>query len=290
LKCDPKQVGLVPYGVEVKQESLDLQADEHTLARVLRTKQFWLCTVISFSGLFLRNVIVVHIAIHAADLGIPTTAGATILSVAAGVSTGGRIVIGGIRDKIGYKSALLIVNLTGLAVFPLLLVARELWMLYLFAVIFGSSLWTTSAIMGPLMAELFGLESHGVIFGVTEFASMNPSDRVLDVCCGTGAQVLEYGRRGIIATGIDISPAMLRMVERNRMKRKLNNVSFQLADAANLPFLDSHFDYATISSGLHDKGKVVRDRVISEMKRVVKQHGTFVFMDFRVPLPQNVWA
>jgi len=123
-----------------------------------------------------------------------------------------------------------------------------------------------------------------------EFSGMNAGDTVLDVCCGTGEQVLEYGRRGIIATGIDISPSMLKSAVRNKERQQLESVSFQLADATNLPFLDSHFDYATISFGLHDKGKVVRDRVISEMKRVVKQHGTFVFIDFRVPLPQNVWA
>jgi len=49
-----------------------------------------------------------------------------------------------------------------------------------------------------------------------EFSGMSPGDRVLDVCCGTGAQVLEYGRRGIIATGVDISPSMLKIALRNR--------------------------------------------------------------------------
>lgn len=125
---------------------------------------------------------------------------------------------------------------------------------------------------------------------VTEFAGMNPSDRVLDVCCGTGVQVLEYGRRGIIATGIDISPAMLRMAERNGTKQNLDNVSFQLADAANLPFTNNYFDYVSISFGLHDKVSSVRHRVVSEMKRVAKQHGVLILVDFQVPLPKNLWA
>jgi ubiquinone/menaquinone biosynthesis C-methylase UbiE len=125
---------------------------------------------------------------------------------------------------------------------------------------------------------------------VTEFAGMNPGDRVLDVCCGTGAQVLEYGRRGIIATGIDISPVMLRMAERSGVEENLDCVSFQLADAANLPFRDNYFDHVSISFGLHDKVSSVRFRVVSEMKRVVKQHGTLILIDFQVPLPRNVWA
>lgn len=123
-----------------------------------------------------------------------------------------------------------------------------------------------------------------------EFSGMNAGDRVLDVCCGTGAQVLEYGRRGIIAIGIDTSPSMLNIAARNRMRQELANVSFQLAEATNLPFPDGYFDYVSVSFGLHDKEKSIRDKVISEMKRVVKQEGALIFIDFQVPLPKNVWA
>jgi len=123
-----------------------------------------------------------------------------------------------------------------------------------------------------------------------EFSGMKAGDKVIDVCCGTGAQVLEYGRHGIIATGIDSSQDMLKIAIRNRMRRKAINVSFQLADAANLPFPDGYFDYATVSFGLHDKVKPVRYQIISEMKRVVKQNGALILVDFQVPLPRNAWA
>ncbi len=125
---------------------------------------------------------------------------------------------------------------------------------------------------------------------VAQFAGMNPGDQVLDVCCGTGAQVLEYGRRGILATGTDISPAMLKMAERNKVKQSLDNVSFQLADAASLPYADNYFDYVSVSFGLHDKLRGIRSRVVSEMKRVTKQHGALILVDFRVPLPRNILA
>ena len=123
-----------------------------------------------------------------------------------------------------------------------------------------------------------------------EFSGMKAGDKVIDVCCGTGAQVLEYGRRGIDATGIDISPSMLKIATRNRIKHKVVNISFQLADATDLPFPDGYFDYASISLGLHDKEKPVRYQIISEMKRVVKQDGALVIIDYQVPLPRNVWA
>jgi len=123
-----------------------------------------------------------------------------------------------------------------------------------------------------------------------EFSGMKAGDRVLDVCCGTGSQVFEYGRRGIIATGIDISSSMLNIAARNKMKQGLMDVSFKLVDATNLPFAGSSFDYASISFGLHDKEKEIRDRVISEMKRVVKQEGALILIDFKVPLPKHLWG
>jgi ubiquinone/menaquinone biosynthesis C-methylase UbiE len=139
-----------------------------------------------------------------------------------------------------------------------------------------------STLIDPLLKDLRTF--------VAEFAGMKPGQRVLDVCCGTGAQVLEYGHRGIIATGIDLSPEMLRIAERNRVKENQYNVFFQLADAANLPFADNQFDCASISFGLHDKVSSARSMVVSEMIRVVKQQGALVLVDFQIPLPRNMWA
>jgi len=125
---------------------------------------------------------------------------------------------------------------------------------------------------------------------IAQFTDLNPGDRILDVCCGTGAQILEYAQRGPIAVGIDNDPAMLKAAERNRVKQKLDNISFQLTDAMSLPFQDNYFDYVSISFGLHDKIRGVHNRVVSEMKRVVKQHGALILADYQVPLPRNIWA
>jgi ubiquinone/menaquinone biosynthesis C-methylase UbiE len=123
-----------------------------------------------------------------------------------------------------------------------------------------------------------------------EFSGMKAGDKVIDVCCGTGAQVLEYATHGIIATGIDISPNMLKIATRNKVRHNAVNVSFQLADATELPFPNGYFDYASISLGLHENRKPTRYKIISEMKRVVKQNGALILIDFQVTLPRNVWG
>ena len=120
-----------------------------------------------------------------------------------------------------------------------------------------------------------------------KFSGMKAGDRVLDVCCGTGAQVFYYAQRGVIATGIDLDPNMLKLVGKDKRKKALQNVSFQIADAQNLPFKDNFFDYASISFALHEKERTARDKIISEMKRVLKKDGALIFIDFSVPLPKN---
>jgi len=119
---------------------------------------------------------------------------------------------------------------------------------------------------------------------------MTAEDRVLDICCGTGAQVIRYGMNGIKAVGIDNDLNMLKLASKNKTKRQLTNISFHLSDATDLPFSDDYFNYSSIMFGLHDKEKPVRDRVIGEMKRVVKHNGRFIFVDFEVPLPMNRWG
>ena len=123
---------------------------------------------------------------------------------------------------------------------------------------------------------------------VPEFSGMKAGDRVIDVCCGTGAQVLEYEHHGISAVGVDIDPAMLKIATRNSMRQKATDVSFQLADATSLPFPDGYFDYASISLALHDKEQHIRHQILSEMKRVIRQDGALILIDYYVPLPRNV--
>ena len=111
----------------------------------------------------------------------------------------------------------------------------------------------------------------GIRARVPDFSGMKAGDRVLDVCCGTGAQTFFYASKGIISWGIDVDPGMIEFAEKRKRRLGLNNPFFQRASAGNLPFRNALFDHASISMGLHEKEGPLRDRIISEMKRVVKE-------------------
>jgi ubiquinone/menaquinone biosynthesis C-methylase UbiE len=125
---------------------------------------------------------------------------------------------------------------------------------------------------------------------LVDFSGMKAGNSALDVCCGTGAQVIEYGRRGINAVGIDLDENMLAFAFKNKSLLKMENIAFFVADATALPFKDNSFDFVSVSFALHDKPPDVRNAVVSEMKRVVKPEGALLFMDFNIPLPRNIWG
>ena len=78
---------------------------------------------------------------------------------------------------------------------------------------------------------------------LADFSGMKAGDSALDVCCGTGAQVIEYGGRGINAMGIDSDKNMLAFAVKNKLRLKMDNISFYIADAMALPFDDNCFDF-----------------------------------------------
>jgi len=50
--------------------------------------------------------------------------------------------------------------------------ARELWMLSLFAVVYGFAHGGLFTVISPIVAEYFGLRTHGALFGIVFCSSM----------------------------------------------------------------------------------------------------------------------
>ena len=166
LKRDPRKIGQLPYGgdgLEEKGGSLDTG---FSLREAIRTWQFWTLGVALLCFTMSEGTVLVHIVSHAIGLGISVTNAALIIPIIGGISIPGRILMGIAGDRIGNKPAWTICFIFLTISFFLLLEARELWLLYLFAVIFGFGYGGLSALISPIVAELFGLSSHGVIFGV----------------------------------------------------------------------------------------------------------------------------
>jgi MFS family permease len=172
LVRDPGKMGLAPDGGK-HGHPFDQAAPERglTLQEAARTVQFWTMCFAFFVVLFCAITVLMHLVTHAIDLGIAPTNAAAALSALGGASIVGRFIMGGAGDRIGNKAALVICFVCLVSSLVWLQLADQLWMLFLFALVYGFAHGGFFALVSPLTADLFGTRSHGVIFGIVACAA-----------------------------------------------------------------------------------------------------------------------
>lgn len=113
---------------------------------------------------------------------------------------------------------------------------------------------------------------------------IRPGDTILDLACGPGPLLLELAELYPDCTfiGADLSPNMLRHLEKEAASRGLKNVSVLLEDIRTLPSLNnSKVDLVITTSALHhvptEQG--LRD-VFKRIKSVLRPDGGFYVFDF----------
>jgi MFS family permease len=141
----------------------DQRNEGSTLREAVCTKQFVLVCLLYFSFLFCVVSITVHLVIHAIGLGIPATRAAFTLSLIGGACIVGMNVMGNIADRFSNKVGLgFSYSLMGWSLVWLIPSHSE-WSFYLFSIAFGFAYGGMQVLFSPLVAELFGTRSHGVI-------------------------------------------------------------------------------------------------------------------------------
>lgn len=111
--------------------------------------------------------------------------------------------------------------------------------------------------------------------------SIQPGNRVLDLCTGSGDVALWIARRhpACRVVGVDVSQEMLKVARARAVG--LSNVTFEAADALRLPFEEASFDVAIISFGLRNLVDLTAG--LREMRRVTKDGGQVTSLDLGKP-------
>jgi len=106
-----------------------------------------------------------------------------------------------------------------------------------------------------------------------------PKDKnstILDLCCGTGEQLLTMERAGYKNLhGLDLDPSMIAYAKRNSTL-----IHFFEGDAANTGFPAASFDIVMTSLAIHDKNQALREAIINETLRLLKPGGFALAADF----------
>lgn len=177
LKRDPSQIGLLTDGVAPDAGKVEIQAKEgnnqtvgFSLLQASRTRSFWLLWLIWLmypSGL---HLITTHIVPRATDIGISAMEAAVVISMIGGSHILGTLLVGKVSDNIGRKVPAIFCAILQAGAMALLIWAQDLWVFYLFAVVYGLAYGGLSLTVVALVGDIFGLRNMGIIMGILNIA------------------------------------------------------------------------------------------------------------------------
>jgi len=166
LKKPPLMSSPQPEKIQNKQA---VPAVGITLKQSLTTWQFWTLMVIFLCVGYCTFTITVHLVPHITDLGISSALAAGVLAVTGALQSLGGILLGFLADKIASRKVILISFILVTASLFLLVPITTIMPFYLFAVFYSIGIGGSTAMESTVVAEMFGMRSHGVILGAVSF-------------------------------------------------------------------------------------------------------------------------
>lgn len=106
-----------------------------------------------------------------------------------------------------------------------------------------------------------------------------PKGRALDVCCGTGNDVIYFAKNGFRSFGIDISLIALKQAKEKAEKNKVN-VNLVLGDVIALPFKSSVLSFVNDRGCFHHVKPEDRKNFSKELHRVMKKNALYTMKCF----------
>jgi MFS family permease len=164
LRSNPSAMGLAPDG-EVVSKTQNSIPSGFSLKEAVRKYQLWFILLMYFVYGFSSTSINVHLVPDAIGAGISAAVAATILATMGGIQLIGRIGLGLLGDRIGNKFIFIIGFILAILSLFWAVLNHATWAFFVFAIFFGLAQGGISTSQSPLIAGLFGLKSHGLIFG-----------------------------------------------------------------------------------------------------------------------------
>lgn len=175
----PEDIGLLPDGAaqpiagEAPRAASNIVdaawvATDWTLVRAVRTGRFWWIVVGYFCALFAWYAVQVHQTRYLVEIGFSASLAAWMLGLVSVIAIPGQIGFGALSDRVG-REWVWTVGCAGFAICYAMLIAMEhapsLTLLYAMVIAQGFMGYAMTAVMGPIVVEIFEGRHYGAIFG-----------------------------------------------------------------------------------------------------------------------------
>jgi ubiquinone/menaquinone biosynthesis C-methylase UbiE len=127
-------------------------------------------------------------------------------------------------------------------------------------------------------------ESEGRYHKVTDFARLcffnfvkGKKGRLLDVCCGKGADAIFFHNKGLKVTAMDFSNEAIKQFNETQKRYDIFLTSLLKDVSEPLPFEDESFEFIYSRLGLHYFTDDETKKVFLELSRILKSEGLLMF-------------
>ncbi|MBI4288637.1 MAG: MFS transporter [Chloroflexi bacterium] len=173
LRSSPGEKGLLPYGetdvgrTKATERGRATPAAAPGLRQVIRTRVFWMLVTAAAAGHTAYQMTWVHFVPYVTDpgIGVSSMVGATLVSAIGWSNMAGKVFMGNLSDRIGPRATLAMCYGVAGAAMLWLIVARDLWTLYLFSFLLGFFYGGGIPLQPALAGSVFGLGALGAVSG-----------------------------------------------------------------------------------------------------------------------------
>ena len=136
-----------------------------TATQAFRSSSFWLLALIILLIAIANMGVLHHIVPYLTDLGFSSTTATMLMSLHMTMLVFGKVLVGGLADRIGLLKSYLLCMIGLVISISLLYGAQWMWIAIVFSVLFGFSI-AVRTVLPPLMtAKILGQKHFGVIYG-----------------------------------------------------------------------------------------------------------------------------
>jgi MFS family permease len=176
LKRSPQDSLSDPVEMEIPHKVLsdsliineDWASQSWTIRKAIATKQFWLLSLSFFLGNFITQSIFAHQVAFFVDRGLEALFASYIVGMIGVVSLGGKILWGGLSDRIGREITYTLgsaCSILGMIILILFHFFPSPGLTYLFSFFFGMGYAVTAALPPLIASDFFEGHAYGSIFG-----------------------------------------------------------------------------------------------------------------------------